>query len=190
METTGGQTRGGAGHRRSKEWQQRWIETVAVRQVMVLEHRAGREWQRKTVGDQARHGARTPFRQEEVVVKGNHGWQGGPWCWRTIEAGNGGGEEEPSVITVKATSADGEGKPWAVGQVMGLQSTRMAWWSTGYDLATCAAWYYQGGTKSAQGLTPDPMWHCSLTTSNDRRQAADEEQARQGVTVVKGSYEQ
>ncbi|KAF8325365.1 hypothetical protein F5887DRAFT_926166 [Amanita rubescens] len=121
------------------------------------------------MGSGPSHGTREPSRQEVAAVKRNHRWQGKSWHWGTIEARNGSDEWKSWVVdeiwcwaTVKARSGGGDQKLGA--------AIRMAWWSTGYDLATCAAWYYQGGTKSAQGLTPDPMWHCSLTTSNDRRQ--------------------
>jgi hypothetical protein len=44
------------------------------------------------MSSEACHGAGILFRQVVVVVKGNHGLWGKPWCWRTVEAKNSGGE--------------------------------------------------------------------------------------------------
>ncbi|KAF8334408.1 hypothetical protein F5887DRAFT_921499 [Amanita rubescens] len=65
------------------------------------------------MGNEACHGAGTLFRQVVVVVKGNHGLWGKPWCWRTVGAKNSGGEGKLRAVVVMVKGNHGLwGKPW------------------------------------------------------------------------------
>jgi hypothetical protein len=73
-------------------------------------------------GRPARASTGVPSRRKTIVMNVNRGW----WLRMVLEYCQG----KDGVAAV-------------------IRNQPGAWWSTGYGLATCAAWYYQGGTKSA-----------------------------------------
>jgi hypothetical protein len=65
------------------------------------------------MGSEARHGAGTPFRQVVVLVKGNYGLRGKPWCWRTVEVKNSGGEGKLRAVRRVMVLEHCLGAPWS-----------------------------------------------------------------------------